>query len=80
MKGQKSSNIYDFHTIQPLSQHIVNESILSRFKIPQIEPYDSSIDPIDHLESYKALMMIQKTIDVLLCIDFPATIRKVVQI
>ena len=38
--------------------------------MPQVKPYDESIDPINHLESYKALMTIQGTTDVLLCIDF----------
>ena len=44
--------------------------------MPQIEPYDGSTDPIDHLESYKAVMMIQETTDTLLCIDFLTIIRK----
>ena len=42
-----------------------------------MKPYDGSTDPINYLESYKALMMIQEATDILLCIDFPATIRKV---
>ena len=58
MEGWKSSNDYDFYTAQSLSRRILDEPILSWFKIPQMEPYDGSTDPIDHLESYKALMMI----------------------
>ena len=41
-----------------------------------MEPYDCSTDPIDYLESYKALMMIQGATDVLLCLDFSVIIRK----
>ena len=42
-----------------------------------MEPYDGSTDPIGHLESYKALMMIQGTTNALLCIGFPMIIQKV---
>ena len=69
MDGQKSSNDFYFRTVQPLSQLIFEELISSHFKMPHVEPYDSSIDLVDHLESYKALMMIQGAIDALLCVD-----------
>ncbi|XP_073110866.1 uncharacterized protein [Elaeis guineensis] len=74
--GQKSSNDVDFQTVQPLSQLILDKPIPSRFKMPHVEPYDGSTDPVDHLESYKALMTIQGATDALLCIGFPATLRK----
>ena len=76
VEGRKFSNDYDFHTVQLLSRCILNKLIPSRFKIPHMEPYDGSIVSINHLESYKALMMIQRAIDVILCIDFSATLRK----
>nr|XP_010908278.1 uncharacterized protein LOC105034719 [Elaeis guineensis] len=41
-----------------------------------MEPYDGFTDPIDHLESYKVLMIIQEATDALLYIDFPVTIQK----
>ena len=74
VKGHKFSNDYDFHIAQSLSQHILDQPISSRIKIPQVEPYDGSTDPIDHLESYKALVMIQRTIDILFCIGFLVTL------
>ena len=76
MDGQKSSNDVDFQTAQPLSRLILDEPISSRFKMPHVEPYDGSTDPIDHLESYKALMTIQGATDALFCIGFSATLRK----
>ena len=45
-----------------------------------MEPHDGSIDPLDHLESYKALMLLQETSDALLCIIFLVTLRKTTQI
>ena len=76
MDGQKSSNDVDFQTAQPLSRLILDEPISSWFKMPHVESYDGSTDPIDHLESYKALMTIQGATDAFLCIGFPATLRK----
>ena len=76
MEGRKSSNDLDFHTVQPLSRRILDESIPSRFKMQQMEPYDASTNPIDHLESYKAFIMIQEVTDTLLCIGFSIIIQK----
>lgn len=36
----------------------------------QLHPYDGTTDLLDHLESYKALIQIQETIDALLYITF----------
>ena len=36
----------------------------------QLEPYDGSLDPLDHLEGYKALMIIQEVTDALLYLAF----------
>ena len=76
VEGRKSFNDLDFHIAQPLFQRILDEPILSQFKMLQMEPYDGSTDLIDHLESYKTLMMIQGTTNILICIDFSTTIRK----
>lgn len=35
----------------------------SRFKMPQLDPYDGTIDLLDHSESYKGLMQIQNATD-----------------
>ena len=47
-----------------------------QFKMPNDEPYEGITDPLDHLESYKALMRIQDTTDVLLYLAFSATLLK----
>ena len=43
--------------------------------MPQVEPNDGSTNSIDHLESYKILMLIQKVVDALLYLAFPTTVR-----
>lgn len=52
-------------------------SILSRFKKSQLESYNSTTDPLDHLDIYKALMKIQDTFNALLYIAFPNTLQKI---
>ncbi|XP_073107312.1 uncharacterized protein [Elaeis guineensis] len=44
--------------------------------MPHVELYYGSTDPIDHLESYKALITIWGATNTLLCIGFPTTLRK----
>lgn len=38
----------------------MGELILSQFKIPQLESYDGTSDPIDHLENIKAIMLLHR--------------------
>ena len=64
----------------PFSQEIQEEPIPNRFRMPQVDPYDGTTDPLDHLESYKALMRVQGATDALLCIAFPATLRKAARV
>ncbi|XP_038970589.1 uncharacterized protein LOC120104129 [Phoenix dactylifera] len=41
----------------------------------QIEPYNGTTDPLDHLESYQALMALQGSSEVVLCKAFSAILR-----
>ena len=54
--------------------------IFEQFKMPNIEHYEGIIDPLDHLESYKALMRIQGVIDALLCLAFSPTLQKLARV
>ena len=38
-----------------------------KFRMPQIEAYDGSKDPLDHLESFKTLMHLQGVADEIVC-------------
>ena len=44
--------------------------------MPQMELYDGTTDPCDHLERYRTLMMIQGANDPLMCLFFPTTLQK----
>ena len=44
--------------------------------MPQMELYDGTTDPCNHLERYHTLMMIQGVNDPLMCLFFPTTLQK----
>ena len=44
--------------------------------MPQMDLYDGTMDPCDHLERYRILMMIQGVNDPLMCLSFPTTLQK----
>ena len=46
----------------------------------QVENYDESKDPLDHLESFKTLMHLQKVLDKIMCRAIPTTLKGFVRI
>ena len=43
--------------------------------MPQVETYDGSKDPLDHLESFKTLMHLQGVVDEIMYRAFPTTLK-----
>ena len=43
--------------------------------MPQVEIYDESKDPLDHLESFKTLMHLQGVADEIMCRVFPTMLK-----
>lgn len=43
--------------------------------MPQVETYDGSRDPFDHLESFKTLVNLQKVPNKIMCRAFPTTLK-----
>ena len=66
----------DFNTTLPFTSKIMKEAIPPRFKMPHTELYDGFADPLDHLEAFKALMLLHRANDGTLNRAFPATLRK----
>ena len=48
--------------------------------MPQVESYDGSKDPLDHLESFKTLMHLQGVVDEIMCRAFPTTLKGLTRI
>ena len=74
----RSSRPFDdeFNAELPFSHHIMSEVAPLKFRMPQAELYDSTTDPLDHLESFKALMLLPGAIDDVVYRAFPVTHQK----
>ncbi len=78
LRGQapRANNDLNFSEL-PFTRHIMEELIPFQFKMPQVKPYDGIANPLDHLESFNALMMLHEATDIVLCEALPATLHKV---
>ncbi|GKV06738.1 hypothetical protein SLEP1_g18588 [Rubroshorea leprosula] len=59
----------------PLNTNIVLEPYPTGFRIPQLETYDGTKDPDDHLHAFYSCMQAQNASDTLMCKIFPSTLR-----
>ena len=61
LKGQVSNDLNELvHRIDsPFTASVTSFPLLVKFRILQIETYDRSKDPLDHLESFKTPMHLQ---------------------
>ncbi|GKV13326.1 hypothetical protein SLEP1_g24352 [Rubroshorea leprosula] len=59
----------------PLNTNITLEPYPAGFKIPQLETYDRTKDPDDHLHAFYSYMQAQNAFDALMCKIFPSTLR-----
>ena len=66
----------DFNAAPAFTLEIMEQLIPPRFKMPQTELYDGSFDPLDHLEAFKALMLLHGANDGTMCQAFLTILRK----
>lgn len=71
--NQKIDGSLNYHSRPSFSRWIIEEIILPHFKMPQLESYEGSSNPLD---SYKAYMMIQCASDALYYLSFSMTLKK----
>ena len=62
-------------TDSPFTTEVLNRPLLPKFCLPQLESFDGSRDPLDHIESFKTLILLQMTPDEVLCRAFPTTLK-----
>ena len=53
--------------------------IPSKFKVPQLDQYDGTGDPVSHVSMFRTKMMLQNVNDAILCRVFPATLTNTAQ-
>ena len=49
--------------------------VLSKFRLPQLEPFDRLKDPLNHLNTFKTTLGLQQPPDEILCLSFPTTLK-----
>ena len=76
-KGRVSSDLDDFiyKTDLPFIAPVTSFPLPPKFRMPQVESYDGSKDPLDHLESFKTLMHLQGVADKIMCRAFPTMLK-----
>ena len=59
----------------PFTTEVLNCPFPLQFCLPQLELYDGSKDPLDHIESFQTPMLLQMTLDEVMCKAFPTTLK-----
>ena len=59
----------------PFTTEVLNYPLPLQFRLLQLELYDGSKDPLDHIESFKTPMLLQMTLDEVMCKAFPTTLK-----
>uniref|UniRef100_A0A2N9FLD8 Uncharacterized protein n=1 Tax=Fagus sylvatica TaxID=28930 RepID=A0A2N9FLD8_FAGSY len=59
----------------PSLKAVISFPLPSKFRMPSLETFDGSKDPLDHLESFKTVMCLQGVPDEIMCRAFPTTLK-----
>ncbi|XP_023892540.1 uncharacterized protein LOC112004522 [Quercus suber] len=62
-------------TDSPFTAAVLGCPIPSKFRLPQLEPFDGLKDPQDHLNTFKTTLGLQQPPDEILCRSFPTTFK-----
>ena len=77
LKGRMSCDLDDLinRTDSPFTASVNSFPLPHKFRMPQIDSCDGVKDPLDHLETFKALMHLQGVADEIMCRAFPTTLK-----
>ena len=62
-------------TDSPFTMAVLECPVPSKFRLPQLEPFDGLKDPLDHLNTFKTTLGLQEPPDKILCRSFPTTLK-----
>ncbi|XP_059460361.1 uncharacterized protein LOC132189628 [Corylus avellana] len=63
------------YTNLPFTDRVMRFPMPGNFKVPRVGEYDGSGDPSDHMESFRAHIILHETPDEIACRAFPLTLR-----
>ena len=77
LRGRVSSDLDKLvhRTNSPFTVPVTSFPLPPKFRMPQVEAYDKSKDPLDHLESFKTLMHLQGVVEEIICRAFSTTLK-----
>ena len=76
-KTDRSLNRMVTATDSPFTIAVLECSMLSKFRLPLLEPFDGLKDPQDHLNTFKTTLGLQQPPDEIQCYSFPTTLKGV---
>jgi len=62
-------------TDSPFTMAVQECPVPSKFRLPQLEPFDGLKDPLDHLNTFKTTLGLPQPPDEILCRSFPTTLK-----
>ena len=62
-------------TDSPFTAAVLECPVPSKFRLPQLEPFNGLRDPQDHLNTFKTMLGLQQPPDEILCRSFPSTLK-----
>ena len=82
LKGWVFSDLDDLvhQTDLPFTTSVTSFPLPLKFRMPQVETYDGSKDPLDHLESFMTLMHLQGVADEIMYRAFPTMLKSLARI
>ena len=57
-KGRENLDGMIRRTNSPFTNEVLNHPLPPKFRLSQLESYDGSKDPLDHIESFETLMLL----------------------
>ena len=74
-RAPDSMNTLVQQTESPFTAEVIHFPLLAKFKMPQIEVFDGTKDPVDHLNTYKNQMELHGYQDPVRCIAFAIMLK-----
>ena len=77
MKGKTPMNLDGMlkQTYSPFTTSVLECPLPPKFRLPQLEFYDDTKDPLDHIGAFKTILNLQQTLDEVICRSFPTSLK-----